>query len=488
MNTFILSLFDAFHAEKISYCHFKSNNNLEAALCGVDDLDLLVAQSDRDSFIEIISSRGFRMVHDRGDKPTPFVFHFFGVDPKTGLFVHLHVYFRIITGGSILKNHWIRVENMFLESAQPRGVNGVYIPSAEADLILFVFRKFIEQPSLIEHYLFLKDWPNIKNELDWLVEQISVTEIHRLLDHWFPFVPTALFDKCLGALCDESSISTRVMLGLKIRKRMQVTVYSSSKASLRRGMMFFGAHARGRLGLMRNNRTLFPGGLLVSFVGSEASGKSTSSREAVKWLAERFDVSHIHVGKPKKNWRTKPFWFAIGIYSRLKSWAKQKKPTTQSSTKELARISANLPNPIICVLDSFDRKFWLKKHYSRMMEGGIVVTDRYPSLSGNGLDGPRIEPNTGYKSLLSRIERANYAMLPSPDIVFKMIAPLETTLERNALRDSPEPEPFVRGRFELAKKLNFPQTTVVEIDTTANQETTILMIKNCIWAVKDLRA
>ena len=43
---------------------------------------------------------------------------------------------------------------MFLDEAIPDEKSGVLIPSSEADLILFVIRKYIEQPSIVEHFLF----------------------------------------------------------------------------------------------------------------------------------------------------------------------------------------------------------------------------------------------------------------------------------------------------------------------------------------------
>ncbi len=485
MNEFILKIFDEFHKQKISYCHFKSNNKLVDALSGVDDLDLLVSQADRDKFLQVLVTNGFRIASDRGNAPTPYVSHFYGVDDKTGLIVHLHVYFKIITGGSILKNHWISVEKMFLDSAEPLGPNGVYIPSAEADLILFVIRKFIEQPSLIEHYLFIKDFDNIMKELEWLNDRISITELHKLLENWLPSFSTLLFDKCLNALLNPSSTLHRIYLGIRVRRIFDKTVYSSFEASIRRSILFFGAHARGRLGFLRNNRILYPGGLLISFVGSEASGKSTSAKEAFEWLSQRFDVTYIHLGKPEKNWRTKPFWVVIKIYSKIKLLLIKFKKSSSYKIAPSSSLQLNLPNPIVCVLDSMDRKYWLNKNYSSVLKGGILITDRYPNMVGNGLDSSRITPISRFSSVLSKIEKSNYSSFPYPDLVFKMMAPLETTLERNSQRPVPEPELFVRDRYELAKNIKFPLANIIEIDTSDKIEITSLQIKNSIWSVQD---
>jgi len=485
MNAFILRLFGTFHDRNITYCHFKSNNNLVPALNGVDDLDLLVAKKDVDAFMQVLAEYGYRLASDRNAVPTPFVYHFFGIDPETGLIVHLHVYFRMITGGSILKNHWIRVESMLLAQSAPKGEGGVFIPSAEADLILFVIRKYIEQPSLVEHYLFLKDWGNINAELKWLVARADRKVMHALVEQWLPEVPVTLVEDGLDILLRKGGVVERVRHGLRMRSCFQNTVYSDLKASLMRSAMFFIAYMRPRLRLTRKERFLFPGGMLVAFTGSEASGKSTLSLEVAKWLGERFDVSHIHLGKPNKNWRTRPLWMCIRLYSLIKRKIKKQDDVDERVVQEKAdRTDFNLPNPVVCWLDSVDRKCWLRSHFFRVMRGGVVVTDRYPAREVGGLDGARIQPTGFFTGKLSKWEKANYEVLPTPDIVFRAIAPLEVTLLRNSQRENPEPQGFVRQRYELAKKINFSYCEFIDIDTTLGFDGTLLNVQSKIWGVK----
>ena len=187
------------------------------------------------------------------------------------------------------------------------------------------------------------------------------------------------------------------------------------------------------------------------------------------------------MGKPKKNWRTLPFWAAIKSFSAIKRILRPQKTSASKSVDESALTSLNRPHPLVSVLDSFDRKYWLMKHLSHVMDGGIVITDRYPAPADVGLDGPRIEATTPFTSWLAKMERENYASLPPPDLVFKMTAPLDVTLKRNAERDAPEPEEFVRLRYELAKKLYYPLSKVVDVNTKAPLDETVLSVKNLIW-------
>ena len=257
MNSYILELFDEFKAQKIKYCHFKSNNNLVPALCGVDDLDLLVSYDNIDQFNEVLASFRFRLATDRGVPPAPYVYHYFGVDPDTVLIVHLHVYFKLITGGSIFKNNAIRVEKMFLDEAIPDEKSGVLIPSSEADLILFVIRKYIEQPSIVEHFLFLKDWNNIHAELLWLIDRADRNKIRELLILWIPELSPKLFDECLEQLLEKGSIKSRFYLGLRMRKCFVNTVKSSYSAEISRFFQFLLAYLKNKLNLHRKIGSFF---------------------------------------------------------------------------------------------------------------------------------------------------------------------------------------------------------------------------------------
>ena len=99
---FIVDLLSEFDRKRIRYCHFKSNDMLHLALTGVGDLDLLVDFDDVDPFQAILADRGFFAAIDTLAITTPYVFHYYGLDMDDGQMIHLHVYFQLITGGSIL--------------------------------------------------------------------------------------------------------------------------------------------------------------------------------------------------------------------------------------------------------------------------------------------------------------------------------------------------------------------------------------------------
>ena len=311
------------------------------------------------------------------------------------------------------------MESMFLENSQPNGDGGVMIPSAEADLILFIFRKFIEQPSIIEHYLFLKDFENIRKEFYWLIERTDRAHLRTLVTEYLPQIPVHLVDLCIDTLDSNSTVFRRVRLGLKVRKCFRNTVRDDWKASVMRTAMFVHAHLHARIGTRRKERYVFPGGMIIAFVGSEASGKSTLSKEIVSWLSSRFDVCHIHLGKPPKNWRTMPFWWVISKYVKLKAFVYPKAANRAATVGDEVSVAGsvdetNLPHPFICWLDTIDRRQWLMLHARKMMEGCIVsltaILRRVLDLTQHA------SLRTVRSPAGSLTATANYRGLPLPDL------------------------------------------------------------------------
>ena len=88
-----------------------------------------------------------------------------------------------------------------------------------------------------------------------------------------------------------------------------------------------------------------------------------------------------------------PVWWVISKM-KLKAFVYPKAANRAATVGDEVSVAgsvdeANLPHPFICWLDSIDRRRWLLLHARKMMEGCIVVTDRYPSPSF-GLDSARI--------------------------------------------------------------------------------------------------
>ena len=487
MNTMLRKFFDDMHKEEIRYCHWKSNNNLDLALSGADDVDILVDCRRFTDFMAIISKLGFRQAEDRHGINNPFVFHYYGYDDMSGDIVHLHAFFRIVTGGSIFKNHVIPVEALFLSNL--RTYKDIYIPDAEIDYVMLVIRKMIEQISVIEHYLFIKDLPNIYNEMDWLSKDIDRDKLKRIVENHFPNLSYSTFQECEIAIREKSQYWRRIRLGFSVSACFSGRAASWWMATRSRSIEFFSAVVRSRipsLSATKLHRVQLPGGIIVSFVGSEASGKSTLSNVLYDELRKTYRVSRVHLGKPPKTMLSRFFWTGIRVLSTVKSIATKPKAIFSgrgviNKTIETPLRGAYDPHPIIAFLDSFDRNRALRSCVRLAMRGEIVVTDRLPGKIPGQIDGPKIKHVTGFCGYLGRLEREFYNSAATVDLIFRVSAPLNTTLSRNAQRDNPEPEDFVKNRYEQFSQSVFPGVDVVDIDTSKNLELCVKLMRQSFF-------
>ena len=78
---------------------------LEESLLGQTDIDLLIHRKDANLFRTILSHLRFRPATTDGEA-FPSVEHYFALDEESGVLVHVHAYFRVITGESLSKNYY----------------------------------------------------------------------------------------------------------------------------------------------------------------------------------------------------------------------------------------------------------------------------------------------------------------------------------------------------------------------------------------------
>src|SRR6266567_5149269 len=116
MLTLARMLIDDLDCGGVRFCHWKSNAALDQAVQGVGDLDLLVDPLDGPDFRSVVARLGFvatRMPSWQGRRDA---YHYYGLDESTGRLLHLDVYDRLLTGGTLLKNHHLPLEEMVFGS------------------------------------------------------------------------------------------------------------------------------------------------------------------------------------------------------------------------------------------------------------------------------------------------------------------------------------------------------------------------------------
>jgi thymidylate kinase len=214
-------------------------------------------------------------------------------------------------------------------------------------------------------------------------------------------------------------------------------------------------------------------GLVIAFVGSEATGKSTMLAETERSLGRRADVVKLHAGKPPST----PLTAAPNLFlPALRALVPGQRSTHVDSRRvEYGDDGLRLP-PLLfairAVLLAHDRRALLRQAHSLADEGAVALCDRYPSSVTGAPDSPQLARWAGATSghpLLSwlvRTEARMYADIPPADVVFHLWAPLDVTLQRNRDRDKTEPEALVTLRHRQAGALRFEGCPVHHVDTT----------------------
>jgi thymidylate kinase len=482
MLELIQKFFTALNESNISYCHWKSNASIERALDGREDLDLLVNTRDRHRFEAILTSMKFKKANVTSGELVPSVYHYYGLDEGTGTIVHVHVYYEIITGESLLKNYRLPVEGMIFENITY--IHGVRIPRKEVELIFFVIRMILKHIFLAECILLYKNEEDMKRELRWLLQNCNKKKVASLLKKWLPEIDESLFEKCIDALELRHSLFKGIILGRRVRSCLRVYArHSRFKGIIYVNYRFIKAIFR-KFIRRRRNKIRSSGGLVIAVVGPEATGKSTLAGEIEKWLGEYFLTYSIHAGKPPSSCISLvPNLFVPFFRKTLPQFR-----TSEIEPKNKRKVS--LLSMMRCAMIAFDRRKLLLKAYRRVSRGAIVICDRYPSCTVGAMDGPRLnlhllgDCSFSFKKILTKMENRIYKEIPPADIVLELSVPLETAVKRNINRrkHGKETEEYVRRRHAEAGTVSSEKSILYRINTEAPIKDTLLFIKDIIWS------
>jgi hypothetical protein len=488
MLTTIRLLLDQLNGAGIRYCHWKSNWALERTLMGETDIDLLIDRSHARRFRAMLVGLGFEPSIETGVHTLASVEHYHAFDESSGVIVHVHSYYRVISGESIAKNYRLPIEEMLL--ADPRLEGPIKVPAAGAELIIFVIRMLIKHTTPIELALLMRDRRSVRAEAGLLLTEAACLEAEGLVEQWLPRFRHDLLRECVEALRRPGPLWRRIVLGFRVKAALRVFARRSAPAALATEFSRFAGLALHRLTGSTQKLTPIGGGAVVGFVGSEATGKSTLLAETQRWLGEHYTVTRIHAGKP-------PSTMLTFIPHTLLPVLRKLAPTQRSTIVEFDHARSEGPPsetfPLLfgirSVMLAHERRALLTRAFSRSSNGTIVLSDRYPSSKSGAPDSPHLghlPVPAGKASLrrwLANIEARLYRDIPRPDLIIYLTAPLDVTLARNAARSKTEDETFVRFRHSQSVDLDFEGVQVCKIDTDQPLEATMREIRKAIWDV-----
>jgi thymidylate kinase len=481
-------LIEALEQEGVLFCHWKSNSALKEALAGQGDLDLLVDRADEAPFESVLARLGFKRATDQIGATPAGVSHFFGLDRPTGELIHLHAYYQVITGESLIKNYRLPIERLLLEDR--RRVHGVPVPSADAELIVFVIRAMAKHSSAVEYLLLCRQrragYEALRAELETLLADGDVGRSCDLLGRWLPALDPALFAACVDALRRDAPLPRRAWLARRLRAQLSCYDRLTPLPALLLRTRLVAALALKRARGGGPAKSPAAGGAVIAFVGPEATGKSTLVREVAGWLGGAFEVRSIHLGKPPSTWLTLLPNLAVPLLRRRLPGQRTTRIEGAQGDAGAGRVS--LLFGLRAVLDAWDRRALATGAHRAARRGRVVLCDRYPSTVVGAMDSPRLRapPEDGWRGRLLRrlraLERRLYSQIPPPDTVLRLTVPVDVAIERNRERQKKgkETDRYVAERHARRVIPEFSARTV-ELDSDQPLTQTVLAARQLIW-------
>ena len=476
-----LELFERWNALNLAYCHWKGNSKLARGLRGETDLDIYLSPKDREQGEAVLREKNFLFCRTQLGAELPEVYDWVGMDPDTGILLHVHLHYQLVTGRKGVREYTLPWAEEALESAVADPATGVKVMDPSLELIQRWIRVPLERSSRsvwkarLKHAFRLTDKESL--DLAYLRSAADRERTEALL--------TRLFKQPepLRALLWKEKLNAAEFLSLRAWAKKELKPCrrgSAASAAWQAARLSLALKARALAGkvfhavLIRRKVPAEGPGRLITFIGQDGSGKTTVTREITRWLSWKMDARTFYLGAGKQYhslWNT--------LIRRLKKYRK------------IGPVNAMVG--VFTALDcvSIAKHGWknLNRALCFVEKGGIALTDRFPQTLVRGYnDGPRIRESVmkkvpgalrGAFGLLAAREEKYVARSAAiqPDLVFKLML----TPEESMRRKPGELLEGVRRKHEFIKTWN-PGKKTLEIDATQDYAQELLIIRREIWS------
>lgn len=413
----IRNLFKAFHENDILYCHWKSNEHLDASFKGDTDFDVLFDRKQKDIIEKLFNKNGFVLFNAPYNRRYSEIVDFIGVDYEQNKIIHFHTHYHLEIGTSGLKEYHYTIEEEILSKRVFSTDFECYIIDPRYEFLLLIIRLSLKvRSNWKSNFRHNNEVENSNRELRWLKERVSLDQLINLINKLeIPYEE----EDIIRIYNNEFEYETLYSLSLKknqiedLKKesnfRMQATKWSK---------WFYFQYGRvvrkTGLSYVVKRRVNPEGGFSIAVLGSDGSGKSTQMKELKKIFSTKIDVESFYLGSNKGS---------RSSFRKLLDLIEDK--NLYFNIRPLER----LLNLLFALTIGYEKKVRLKKALKLKNKGVLVLFDRFPQADNYTFnDGPLLKKainskNIIYKSI-GRYEKKLYS--PSsdkyPNIIIKLIA------------------------------------------------------------------
>lgn len=468
------------------FCYWKSRVRLPEALEGRGDIDLLFRRQDRHIVDAALARAGFKRFPTSRNRENPATATYLGYDEPTDRLFHLHVHYRVVVGEKLFPNYSLPWEDEFIPRAirSPDSPIPTLDPTCEA--IMLIVRGCLELRRT-DPFAFLH-W----NEFVARCER-DRTRLANCVDRKdLRAVATRLLDDDLAELLADALDDARPLVHQSaLRRRLSgylasYRIHNGPEARLRAiGRLTVLAMDRANKAFVRAprpaRRSAPGGGLVVSMLGVDGSGKSTAVSTLVGWLAPKVDVIPIYfgTGDGRPTLLLGLLKTALPLAMRLRKSASGAGPAADGQSKPLGPIH-RFAMIVWAAAVALDKRSKLRTVQRAVARGMVVITDRYPQNEIRDFnDGPLLRRFGAGPKWLQRMEDSIYlrARRLAPDLVIKLIVTDETAKVREPTMDPA----VIRKRIAALDRLEFPRSAVMRTDAEQPLEQVARSLKRHVW-------
>lgn len=448
----VRQLIERLNQKGIRYCHWKSNQHIQNVFNGIDDIDMLIASDEILQFNCIINDLGFKRFILPWQRAYIAVEDYLAFDDEHAMFIHLHLHYGLTLGEKHLKGYQLPIEFQVLKHRIFRNDYKIYTSSPEDETCLLLLRLAMKIRHRDKFRIVLNRsyfGTSANEEFKWLKEHTDSEHLEKRMNELFH---NANVTECLINSYN-SCLNKKYMNSLKHCISKEWKMYSNGtnfeKTLLRWRREIFRVwqviHNYLGGGFRSYRRIPLAGGIAISFVGPDGSGKSSMIQAVEKELKKVVDVKKIYLGSGDGNSSLlrKPLRILYKIFLRLQFLDRKDKRinldgstthTNKSRTGQFLR-SYGMGLWVYTLSKERIRKMYQLSKYKN--KGYVVLTDRFPQSQIYDLcDGPKYligrTPKTIFQKMIKRIENNCFYLadsLPMDLILVFNVSP-ETALKR----------------------------------------------------------
>ncbi len=467
------SLFQELNSTELTYCNWKGHCDVHQQLSGFGDIDIFVPLEQKIEFESVLKRNKFiklKNFHTNHD----FIEHYYGYDPDSSRFGHLHVYFKIVTGESNTKNYNLPIEQFIKENID----SSTLLPTInkEAGVSIFLTRYFIKIGSVYGLFQYFREKRKYVDEWNYLKFDGELKSLDAL----------SLSEKDLkemASLYAHNNFLSKLIASLTLK--YQIREFRRKKVIQHQFFKILDLVKRIANKLFLKRKKTLSKGLIVAVCGLDGTGKSTLVKSLEYSFKENFSVKKFHLGRPSSSFLS---FFIIPILKIRSVLINQNKGNiTKGNHKRPSNIYA-----IRSVFLAYDRRKESLRALNYSKKGFIIICDRYPGLNVQKMDSPRLtydEKRGSLYKFCQKLEDKIYNSISSADMILHLKVPLEIAQQRNRLREKvgKETDEELEERYEQNSDATFLGHNYVYFDATHSKDKVLKEVVSAIWEQVSLK-